>query len=108
MLGVRLGDVGCVPGVEGGVGRCAVHELLVLRAAALLRLLASEGVLGVGGVALGQVVPGLELAGVQRLPATRSRGVRALPGVRTGPTGPDPVLALMEVHLLLNLLSLLL
>ena len=107
MLAVCLSDVSGVPGVEGGVGCGAVHELVVLRAAALL-LLASEGVLGVGGVAGRQVVPGTELVGVERVSRPRSGGVRALPGVGARPTGPDPVLALVEVHLLLHLLSLLL
>ena len=106
MLCVRL-DVGGVPGVEGGVGSGAVHELVVLLLPVGRLLLPSEGVLVGGGVgALGQVVL-LEL-GVALVAGTR--GVRGgVPGVGTGPTaGPDPVLALVEVHLLLNFLALLL
>ena len=55
MLRVGLNVCG-VPGVEGGVGSGAVHELVVLLLPVGLLLLPSEGVL-VGGVgALGEVV----------------------------------------------------
>ena len=106
MLCVCLNVCG-VPGVEGGVGRGAVHELIVLLLPVGRLLLPSEGVLVGGGVgALGQVVL-LEL-GVALVAGTRGVG-GGVPRVGAGPTArSDPVLALMEVHLLLNLLSLLL
>lgn len=105
MLRVCL-NVCCVPGVEGGVGSGAVHELVVLLPVGLL-LLPSEGVLVGSGVgALGYVVL-WELR--VSLTAGACRVWSGVPGIRTGPAaGSDPVLALMEVHLLLNLLSLLL
>ena len=108
MLRVCLSNVRSIPGVEGCVRSGAVHELVVLRASALLSLLLpSEGVLvGVGVGALRDLVL-LELW-VTLIAGTC--GVwSGVPGIRTGPAaGSDPVLALMEVHLLLNLLSLLL
>ena len=106
MLRVGL-NVCVVPGVEGGVGGGAVHELVILLLPVGLLLLPSEGVLvGVGVGALRDFVL-LELW-VALIAGTC--GVwSGVPGVGAGPTArSDPVLALMEVHLLLNLLSLLL
>ena len=106
MLRVGL-NVCVVPGVEGSVGGGAVHELVVLLLPVGLLLLPSEGVLvGVGVGALRDFVL-LELW-VALIAGTC--GVwSGVPGVGAGPTAcSDPVLALMEVHLLLNLLSLLL
>ena len=108
MLRVCLSNVRSIPGVEGCVRSGAVHELVVLLASALLSLLLpSEGVLvGVGIGALREVV----LLELWVALTTGTCGVwSGVPGVGAGPTArSDPVLALMEVHLLLNLLSLLL